>query len=380
MKAAPTVILVRRHGNPRPIAMKAPPRHPLLPHAPNFPYHVCPEPVEGPSNPPPRHGAPGPWPDLRVNVAKCRRMSHFFIPPLGECRTLRVKNLTFLADSQLFWPISVHFHVRPTPIPVPPLSVTLVRRHGNSFPDRGPTALRAEGAPTVTPVRRHGNPCPAASVGAGAFRAGRARGSIGIRPRLPDHPVLAPRVPPRDRNLLRHLRWKSLLLIAGLVALAFTALAIQRIDTGPVGFERGTDEVLGLTLGLDLAGGTHLVYQAGDRGVPADRAADGRAGGQHPSAASIDWASPSPAFRSSATTASSSNSPASRTARRPSGSSARPRSWTSSSASASTASRNVPRRSPAASRTGPPASPALTSPALPAEPTPRPTNRSCCSS
>ena len=29
--------------------------------------------------------------DLRVNVAKCRRMSHFFIPPLGECRTLRAK-------------------------------------------------------------------------------------------------------------------------------------------------------------------------------------------------------------------------------------------------------------------------------------------------
>ena len=64
--------------------------------------------------------------------------------------------------------------------------------------------------------------------------------------------------------MLRHLRWKSLLLIAALVALAVTALAIQRIDTGPVGFERGTDEVLGLTLGLDLAGGTHLVYQAGD--------------------------------------------------------------------------------------------------------------------
>jgi preprotein translocase subunit SecD len=33
---------------------------------------------------------------------------------------------------------------------------------------------------------------------------------------------------------------------------------------GPVGFERGTGEILGLTLGLDLAGGTHLVYQAGD--------------------------------------------------------------------------------------------------------------------
>ena len=64
--------------------------------------------------------------------------------------------------------------------------------------------------------------------------------------------------------MLRHLRWKSLLFIAGLFALAVAALAFPRIDTGPLGFERGTDEILGLTLGLDLAGGTHLVYQAGD--------------------------------------------------------------------------------------------------------------------
>ena len=51
--------------------------------------------------------------DLRVNVAKCRRMSHFFIPPLGEWRTLRVKNLTFLAKTGPFRPISFNPGVPP---------------------------------------------------------------------------------------------------------------------------------------------------------------------------------------------------------------------------------------------------------------------------
>ena len=79
------------------------------------PYHACvgtvqacPEPVEGDPERP-RAGPAAPPTDLRVNVAKCRKMSHFFIPPLGECRALRVKNLTFLAHSRPFWPISVHF-------------------------------------------------------------------------------------------------------------------------------------------------------------------------------------------------------------------------------------------------------------------------------
>ena len=67
-----------------------------------------PEPVEGHPKPP-SASASGRQPDLRVNVAKCRRMSHFFIPPLGECRTLRVKNLTFLVETRPFWPNSVHF-------------------------------------------------------------------------------------------------------------------------------------------------------------------------------------------------------------------------------------------------------------------------------
>ena len=61
----------------------------------------------GPRTPARRPAAPPA--ELRVNVAKCRKMSHFFIPPLGECRTLRVKNLTFLAHSRPFGPISVHF-------------------------------------------------------------------------------------------------------------------------------------------------------------------------------------------------------------------------------------------------------------------------------
>ena len=59
--------------------------------------------------------------------------------------------------------------------------------------------------------------------------------------------------------MLRRYRLKSLLAIVVIVALAFTTLAIQRIDL--FGFERGSDDVLGLQLGLDLAGGVHLVYE-----------------------------------------------------------------------------------------------------------------------
>lgn len=45
---------------------------------------------------------------------------------------------------------------------------------------------------------------------------------------------------------------------------SFTALAIRNIDIGD--FERGSDDVLGLSLGLDLIGGIHLVYEAGEPG------------------------------------------------------------------------------------------------------------------
>ena len=66
--------------------------------------------------------------------------------------------------------------------------------------------------------------------------------------------------------MLRRLRWKSLLTIVIIVTVAFLSLAVQQIDVGigAARFERGTDEVLGLRLGLDLAGGTQLIYQAGD--------------------------------------------------------------------------------------------------------------------
>ena len=70
--------------------------------------------------------------------------------------------------------------------------------------------------------------------------------------------------------MLRRLRWKSLLTIAIIVALAFASLAVQQIDLN-LGFariQRGSDDVLGLRLGLDLAGGTRLVYQAGTEDLP----------------------------------------------------------------------------------------------------------------
>ena len=56
------------------------------------------------------------------------------------------------------------------------------------------------------------------------------------------------------------------MVIAVIVGLAVSSLAFQRINIVGLGitFERGTDDVLGLQLGLDLSGGIHLVYQAGD--------------------------------------------------------------------------------------------------------------------
>ena len=66
--------------------------------------------------------------------------------------------------------------------------------------------------------------------------------------------------------MLRRLRWKSLLTILIIVGVSAAALAVQDWNLGPLNFKRGSDEVLGLQLGLDLAGGTHLVYQAGEEG------------------------------------------------------------------------------------------------------------------
>ena len=59
-------------------------------------------------------------------------------------------------------------------------------------------------------------------------------------------------------------RWKWPIMMVVLVGGSFAALAIQDVKIG--NFERGSDDILGLSLGLDLAGGVHLVYQAGGEG------------------------------------------------------------------------------------------------------------------
>jgi preprotein translocase subunit SecD len=57
-------------------------------------------------------------------------------------------------------------------------------------------------------------------------------------------------------------RFKWAITMVILITGSFTALAFQDLKIGS--FERGSDEVLGLSLGLDLVGGIQLVYQAGD--------------------------------------------------------------------------------------------------------------------
>ncbi len=70
--------------------------------------------------------------------------------------------------------------------------------------------------------------------------------------------------------MLRRLRWKSLLTIVIIVAVAFSSLVVQKInlDLGFIELRRGSDDILGLQLGLDLAGGTQLIYQAGSEDFP----------------------------------------------------------------------------------------------------------------
>ncbi len=53
---------------------------------------------------------------------------------------------------------------------------------------------------------------------------------------------------------------RTVVIIAVLVVLAGLALGFQTINIG--NFERGSDTPLGLSLGLDLQGGSHLVYEA----------------------------------------------------------------------------------------------------------------------
>ena len=51
--------------------------------------------------------------------------------------------------------------------------------------------------------------------------------------------------------------FRALILISIIVIVSIVILGIQKIDMN--GFERGGDTILGLSLGLDLQGGSHLV-------------------------------------------------------------------------------------------------------------------------
>ena len=142
---------MRGRGNPRLFARDLPlrrgPSAATPAHSPAAPVPL-PCPLNAPK--PPAAGAPGRPPDLRVNVAKCRRMSHLFIPPLGECRTLRVKN-------SRFWPKPGHFAPFPFISPSPAFSLltrggrieegghVLSRRAFEANPGRPPSRVTPSG-------------------------------------------------------------------------------------------------------------------------------------------------------------------------------------------------------------------------------------------
>ena len=85
LDALPCWLRVHGDGPPArhpPLPPTPPNSLPTLLNPPIMPVEACPEPVEGGL---PKHPALAPRPaspDLRVNVAKCRRMSHYFDPPL----------------------------------------------------------------------------------------------------------------------------------------------------------------------------------------------------------------------------------------------------------------------------------------------------------
>ena len=54
--------------------------------------------------------------------------------------------------------------------------------------------------------------------------------------------------------------FRALILVSIIVIISVFALSVQKININD--FERGGDTLLGLNLGLDLQGGSHLVYQA----------------------------------------------------------------------------------------------------------------------
>jgi protein-export membrane protein SecD len=63
---------------------------------------------------------------------------------------------------------------------------------------------------------------------------------------------------------MRRFPLRRFLLISIIVSLAWASLAFQEINLslGSITLERGGDTILGLQLGLDLEGGSHLVYEA----------------------------------------------------------------------------------------------------------------------
>ena len=58
--------------------------------------------------------------------------------------------------------------------------------------------------------------------------------------------------------------YRTLIIIGIIVAISVSSVAVQNINIslGSIRFQRGSDNLLGLRLGLDLQGGSHLVYQA----------------------------------------------------------------------------------------------------------------------
>ena len=133
--------------------------------APTMVVEACPEAVEGSS----AAGALELRPDLRANVAKCRRMSHYFNAFTRKSRDLRVKNLTFLTKNRPFPTIFVHFRVRRAPSSIlPPCEEEAGR--GRGFPCRG-TRISHVG---LTP---HATTDESWRAGRAPFRQARGRGS-----------------------------------------------------------------------------------------------------------------------------------------------------------------------------------------------------------
>ncbi len=62
---------------------------------------------------------------------------------------------------------------------------------------------------------------------------------------------------------------RRLIIIAVLLAVAIVVLVVPSWDLGPGPLKRGSEDLLGLRLGLDLRGGVHLVYQAQGENVTA---------------------------------------------------------------------------------------------------------------